>query len=194
MMKYVSVWSDDNNSGDKNENENQNETNKSKKLNELNKSNNYNEWVPFTDNHNHPIILGRDRDDYRGMRAVIGGFNNHLLFITYPDNNISVFDLNTFQFIKHDQLPTDYIGYHCFVSKSENGQGQGMMKTNQKNKQNYQMLLFCMETGLSIEYDEDNNTFQFYQLLVCDDIALLICYAYVRINDIILFFRWVKLP
>ncbi|ETO36260.1 hypothetical protein RFI_00802 [Reticulomyxa filosa] len=169
VMKYVSVWNDDNN------NYNENKTNK---------SNNYNKWIPFTDNHNHPIIIGieRDNDDYEGVRALIGGINNHLLFITYFINNISVFDLNTFQYIKHTTLPTDNeIYYHCFVSKE-------MMKTNKKNKQNYQMLLFCKETGLSIEYDEDNNTFQFYQLYVCHDIAPLFRYAYVYINNIILFF------
>ncbi|ETO01079.1 hypothetical protein RFI_36361, partial [Reticulomyxa filosa] len=173
---YVSVWSDDNNSND----ENKNETNKSKKLNQLsqfNRLNNYNRWLPFTDNHNHPIIIGRNNDSYFGARALIGGINNHLLFITYFDNNISVFDLNTFQFIKHDTLPTsNNIFYHCFVSKSEN---------RQKNKQNYQMLLFKQKTGLSIEYDEDNNTFQFHQLPVCDDIATFNHYAYVCINDVI---------
>ncbi|ETO02360.1 hypothetical protein RFI_35076 [Reticulomyxa filosa] len=63
-----------------------------------------------------------------------------------------------------------------------------MMKTNQKYKQNYQMLLFKQNTGLSIEYDEDNNTFQFHQLPVCDDIAPFYQYAYVCINDVILFF------
>ncbi|ETO34273.1 hypothetical protein RFI_02821 [Reticulomyxa filosa] len=63
-----------------------------------------------------------------------------------------------------------------------------MMKTNPKNKQSYQMLLFCKKTGLSIEYNEDNNAFQFHQLHVCDDIAPFNRYAYVRINDIILFF------
>ncbi|ETN99939.1 hypothetical protein RFI_37528, partial [Reticulomyxa filosa] len=113
----------------------------------------------------------------------IGGINNHLLFITYKYNNIIVFNLNTFQFIKHDELPTNNsIYYHCFVSKSE------MMKTSPKNKQNYQMLLFCENTGLSIEYDEDNNIFQFHRLSVCDDIVLLFAYAYVCINDVILFF------
>ncbi|ETO12156.1 hypothetical protein RFI_25221 [Reticulomyxa filosa] len=161
-MKYVSVWSDI-----------------------LDKLNNYNQWIPFTDNHNHPIIIGRDNDHYTGARAVIGGVNNNLLFITYLFNNISVFDLNTFQFIKHDILPTnDDIFYHCFVSKSENGQGQEMIKTNKRN----QMLLFCFKTGLSIEYDEDNNIFQFHQLSLCDDIAPFYAYAYVCINDIILFF------
>ncbi|ETO09200.1 hypothetical protein RFI_28187, partial [Reticulomyxa filosa] len=173
VMKYVSVWSND--------------MNKSKELNKLNKPNNYNQWVPFTDNHNHPVIIGRDENhNYKGVRAVIGGINNHLLFITYFPKNISVFDLNTFQFIKHDTLPTnDVISYHCFISKLE---GQEMMKTNQQNQQNYQMLLFCWKTGLSIEYDEDNNTFQFRQLPICDDIAPFHKYAYVCINDIILFF------
>ncbi|ETO01431.1 hypothetical protein RFI_36009 [Reticulomyxa filosa] len=150
VMKYVSVWSDD---------ENQNEMNRSKKLNEFNqftKSNNDNKWLPFTENRNYPIIIGRERDhDYNGARALIGGINNHLLFITYRKNNI------------------------------KNGQVQEMMKTN---KQNYQMLLFCFDTGLSIEYDEDNNTFRFYKLPVCDDIAPFYQYAYVCINDMILFF------
>ncbi|ETO36584.1 hypothetical protein RFI_00478 [Reticulomyxa filosa] len=182
VMKYVSVWSNHNNNDD----QNQNGMNKSKKfnqLNQLNKSNNYNQWIPFTDNHNNPIIIGRE-----GMRALIGGINNHLLFITYLDN-ISVFDLNTFQLIQHDQLPiNNKIYYHCFVSKSENRQEQEMMKTNQRYKQNYQMLLFCWNIGLSIEYDEYNNTFQFHKLPVCHDMKPFNRYAYVCINDVILFF------
>ncbi|ETO34285.1 hypothetical protein RFI_02809 [Reticulomyxa filosa] len=120
MMKYVSVWS-----------------NKSNKSNELN---NCNQWIPFTDNHNHPIIIGRDYDNYGGVRAIIGGSNNHL---TRNDKN---------------------------------------------NKQNYQMLLFSFNIGLSIEYDEDNNTFRFHPLTVCKDIAPFYQYACVCINDIILFF------
>ncbi|ETO09621.1 hypothetical protein RFI_27761 [Reticulomyxa filosa] len=61
MMKYVSVWSNI--------------------LNKSNKFNDYNQWTPFTDNHNNPTIIGKDYD-YWGVRAVIGGSNNHLLFIT----------------------------------------------------------------------------------------------------------------
>ncbi|ETO12105.1 hypothetical protein RFI_25270 [Reticulomyxa filosa] len=150
VMKYVSVWNDTSN-----------------KSNELN---NYNQWVSFTDNHNHPIIIGRDEDYYTGVRAVIGGSNNHLLFITYFIDNISIW-------------------CHCFVLNSENRQEQKMMKTNQeKNKQQYQMLLFCEKEGLSIEYNEDYNTFQFHQLPIYKDIAIFSSYAYVCINDVILFF------
>ncbi|ETO34797.1 hypothetical protein RFI_02290 [Reticulomyxa filosa] len=162
VMKYVSVWS-----------------------NISNNPNNCNQWIPFTDNHNRPILIGRDYDDYQGVRAVIGGRSNHLLFITYSYNNISVFDLNTFQFIQHSILPTDNnILYHCFVSNLENEQGQEMIKANEGN---YQMLLFCDKTGLSIKH-EDYSIFQFHQLHVCDDIAPFNSYAYLCINDVILFF------
>ncbi|ETO05853.1 WD repeat-containing protein [Reticulomyxa filosa] len=150
MMKYVSIW---------------------------NNKNNYNKWIPFTDNQNNPIIIGRDKDRYEGVRAVIGGSNNNLLFITYFKNNISIFDLNTFQFIKHSTLQTDNcINYHCFVSKSENEQEIMKMNEEKKKKNNNEMLLFCKKTGLSIEYNEDKNIFQFFKLPV-------LC-----INGIILFF------
>ncbi|ETO24679.1 hypothetical protein RFI_12476, partial [Reticulomyxa filosa] len=81
-----------------------------------------NKWYPFTNNANESISIGRDEDIYIGMRAVIGGSNNHLLFISYYPKNLDVFNLITFQFVKHDTLPThDSIGYHCFVSKAANG-------------------------------------------------------------------------
>ncbi|ETO26657.1 hypothetical protein RFI_10478 [Reticulomyxa filosa] len=172
VMKYVSVWS------------NENEMNKS--INSK-KSNNCNEWNSLTNNHNTSIIIGRDQDNYLGARAVIGGRNNNLLFITYLVDNISVFDLNTFQFINHHTFPTkDVIFNHCFVSNLENG--QKIMKTNDEEKKISKMLLFCKKTGLSIEYNEDNNKFLYYVLPVCDNIALINEYAYVCINDVILFF------
>ncbi|ETO22161.1 hypothetical protein RFI_15040 [Reticulomyxa filosa] len=169
IMKYVSIW---------------NNNNISDVSNKANEFNNYNQWIPFINNHNHPIIIGRNNDDYRGMRAVISGISNNLLFITYFENNISVFDLNTFQFIKYDNLPIKAF-YHCFISISENIQRQEMMKTN---KQNCQMMLFCLKTGLLIEYDEDNNIFQFHQIPISKNIISFNRYAYVCINDIILFF------
>ncbi|ETO35473.1 hypothetical protein RFI_01592 [Reticulomyxa filosa] len=125
--------------------------------------------------------IGRDKDNCQGARAVIDGINNHLLFIAYRSSNISVFYLNTFQFIKHDTLPTDdWTFYHW----------QEIIKINEekKKKRNYEMLLFCQKMGLSIEYGEDNNTFQFHQIPVCDNIAQSHSYAYVYVNDAILFF------
>ncbi|ETO15543.1 hypothetical protein RFI_21820 [Reticulomyxa filosa] len=155
MMKYTSVW------------------NKSKKLKKLN---NYNQWIPFTDKYNNIIYFGKDKDDYKGMRAIIGGSNNNLLFITYK-KNINVFDLNKSQLIKQDILPiNNEIYYHCLISKLEN------------EEKNYKMILFGFMTGLSIEYNENNNDFQFNQLYICNDIISFHKYAYVYINDVILFF------
>ncbi|ETO04542.1 hypothetical protein RFI_32852 [Reticulomyxa filosa] len=188
VMKYVNFWNSENYLKVKRY-FNMLEYNGTIGVEELNEPDKYNIWIPLTDNHNHSISIGRDEDQYLGVRAVIGGSNNHLLFITYYKNNISVFDLNTFQFIKHDTLPTNnYIRYHCFVSNSENG--QEMMKINQekKKKKSYEMLLFCKKTGLSIKYDEDNNAFRFHRLPVFDDISPFNKYAYVRVNDVILFF------
>ncbi|ETN97420.1 hypothetical protein RFI_40109, partial [Reticulomyxa filosa] len=54
LMKYVSVWNNDNN-----ENE----------MDKLKKSNNYNKWIPFTDNHNNQIHIGGAGDHYEGVRA-----------------------------------------------------------------------------------------------------------------------------
>ncbi|ETO04429.1 hypothetical protein RFI_32967, partial [Reticulomyxa filosa] len=77
VMKYVSVWSDISDVSN-----NSMKSNKSKKFKK------YNTWIPFTDNHHNQINIGRDDDNYIGMRAVIGGVNNDLLFITYYKNNI----------------------------------------------------------------------------------------------------------
>ncbi|ETO01880.1 hypothetical protein RFI_35559, partial [Reticulomyxa filosa] len=171
IMKYVSVWSDNNN---------KNGIKRSKKLKKCN------QWVPFTDNKEKVVKLGKQEDRYEGARAVIGGGNDHLLFITYQPKNISVFDLNTFQFIKHDTLPIDNEIYSpCFVSISENE--QEMIRGNKKNKKN-KKLLFHKKAGLLIKYDETKNNFRYYVKKVCKDIAPFWNYGYVRINDIILFF------
>ncbi|ETO00544.1 hypothetical protein RFI_36896, partial [Reticulomyxa filosa] len=69
-----------------------------------------------------------------------------------------------------------------------------MMKTNQKNQQNYQMLLFYEDTGLLIEYDENNNTFQFQKIPVCHDMEPLYTCACVCVNDVILFFGGSNYP
>ncbi|ETO14707.1 hypothetical protein RFI_22661, partial [Reticulomyxa filosa] len=96
VMKYKSVWD--------NEGENQ-------------KEKQYNEWMPFTDNSNKLITIGKDDDCHFGLRGVIGGSDNHLLFMTYFPKNIDVFNLNTFQYAKQEMLPMrngNRVHYHCF--------------------------------------------------------------------------------
>ncbi|ETO29945.1 hypothetical protein RFI_07173 [Reticulomyxa filosa] len=167
IMKYVSVWND-------------NDV-------EMKKMSDRNEWLPFTDNQNKSICISKKKDGYEGMRAVIGGSNNHLLFIFYFHNNIDVFDLNLRQYINHNTLPMDmhYIFYHCFVLKKN--YERTSTKKNLNSKKN-EMLLFCENVGLSIDYDESSNTFQFHKLWVCTTMRTFRSCAYVCINDFILFF------
>ncbi|ETO32082.1 hypothetical protein RFI_05035 [Reticulomyxa filosa] len=98
VMKYVNAWN--------------NISNKSNKLN------NYNQWIPFTNNYNHPIIIGTDDYNYWGVCAVIGGGNNHFPII---------------------------FNYHCFVLNSVNEQGRGTMKIHEeKSKHKHKIVLFCL--------------------------------------------------
>ncbi|ETO11856.1 hypothetical protein RFI_25518, partial [Reticulomyxa filosa] len=161
IMKYVSVWNND-------------KTNS--------KAKHWNKWVPLADNNNNNAVsIGTDEDDYLGARALIGGSNNNLLFITYYPKNIAVFNLNTFQLIKYETLPVrNCVFFHCFVKAFESN-------TNANNK-NTNMLLFCFGAGLSIEYNEDYNLFHFHKIQVWKPIRAYYSYACVRIQDSILFF------
>ncbi|ETO07392.1 hypothetical protein RFI_29997 [Reticulomyxa filosa] len=158
IMNYVSVWNDENENIKKH----------------------CNEWTPFIDNNNdNKIIIGSHEDDYQGARAIIGGSDNHLLFITYPPKNISIANLNTLKYIMHEDLPIDSeTRNHCFISK----------ENKNKNKNKNEMLLFCKNTGLSIKYDEDNNTLEFHKIRVCASLKMSESYGYIYINDFILFF------
>ncbi|ETO14237.1 hypothetical protein RFI_23131, partial [Reticulomyxa filosa] len=155
-MRYISVWEKD----------------KNKKL-----KNKHNKWQFLTDNNDQAITIVGNEDNFVGARATIGGENKHLLFITYYPNNISVYNLNTWQYVKHATLPVDSILIsHCFVSK------------NHKKKKSSEMMLFNQRVGLSIEYDEDNNVFNFQKVRVCKTIGQLCFYGYVCVNNSILFF------
>ncbi|ETO22883.1 hypothetical protein RFI_14309 [Reticulomyxa filosa] len=77
-------------------------------MNYVNKRKQRNQWIPFTNNQNNTICVGKNEDYYQGVRAMVG----------YYKNNISMFNLNTFQFIKHDTLSL-MIGHA--ISKSKIG-------------------------------------------------------------------------
>ncbi|ETO24358.1 hypothetical protein RFI_12799 [Reticulomyxa filosa] len=143
MMKYVSVWSGA--EANKSENNGANKTMEPR-----------NEWIPFTDENNKLFQIGRKTDNYVGVRAVIGGSANHLLFITYHLNNIDVLNLNTFQYIQHGILPDCSIFCHSFASKTTSNQ-------NMKKKIT-EMVLFCKQMGLLIKYNETTNSFTFQKL------------------------------
>ncbi|ETO26143.1 hypothetical protein RFI_10996 [Reticulomyxa filosa] len=161
VMKYASVWSDD------------------EKISETEKED-CNKWFPLKNNKDKSIL--KKRNEYEGVRAVLGGSNNHLLFITCQ-NNIYVLDLDTFQYIKRDFLPSAYgsdLSFHCFVARSDSDANTGK-KTNK-------MILFSGETGLSIEYNEDSNTLHYHKLQICEIIPYFKTYCYLSDYDVILFF------
>ncbi|ETO15205.1 WD repeat-containing protein [Reticulomyxa filosa] len=159
IMKYISVW---NNNG---------------KIT----SKDYNKWIPFRDNKNNEISIGKHDDNYMGVRAIIGGKNNNLLFITYWPWYIDVFNLNTCQYIKSDNLPTNCcaIQYHAFVTKT---------KGEKEDNNICEMLLFYKNIGLNITYDENSNIFCYQNIRVCTSLRAIILYSYVYANDSILFF------
>ncbi|ETO07301.1 hypothetical protein RFI_30089 [Reticulomyxa filosa] len=160
VMQYMSVWSEGH---------------------VIEKTSHKNEWMVWTDKHNKAIAIGKEGEDYQGARAIIGGSNHHLLFITYRPKNIDVFDLTTFQYVSSSNLPIyACTGYHCFVEKPKNE----FAKDTRLNT----MLLFYRDTGLFISYDEDYNNFEFQDVPVCTSLAPLNRYAYVTINDCVLFF------
>ncbi|ETO19806.1 hypothetical protein RFI_17423, partial [Reticulomyxa filosa] len=133
-----------------------------------------NELIPFVTSDNKSIVITNE-GDYEGSRAVIGGKKKNLLFITSFPRHIEVFDLNTCKIVAYSTLPIGEhcIRHHCFVKKKQNSN---------------EMIFFYGNSGLSIGYDEDSNTFQFRNLRVCSSMRYITNYAYVYINDIILFF------
>ncbi|ETO17400.1 hypothetical protein RFI_19922 [Reticulomyxa filosa] len=181
IMKYVSVWDDEDDKKKEDENAAEAEKVKSRV--------NCNEWVQLTDQENNPVYVGTD-EPCEGMRSVIGGNKNHLLFFTYTPKNFLVINLNTFQCVKREDLPVEIlINFPCLVSKNAND------TSNIKNKNITELLLFCENVGLSIDYDEDNNTLHFGNVPVCTTIAYYSSYSYVHAHDTIFFFggqHWKK--
>ncbi|ETO05513.1 hypothetical protein RFI_31882 [Reticulomyxa filosa] len=157
FMDYVSVWDED----------------KNKSAIKTKKTKLTNRWLQLVDHNNNKVFIGRKKDNYDGMRAIIGGKKNNLLFITYYPNNIDVFNLNTHRYINHSNLPAgNDIHHHCFI----------------KRKNNNRMLLFCYETILSILYNENDNKFEFHKIRILSNITSISYYAYVHIDDFVLFF------
>ncbi|ETO36548.1 hypothetical protein RFI_00514 [Reticulomyxa filosa] len=138
----------------------------------------HNKWNQYIGDHNKAISIGRIDDDYKGVRVIIGGNNQHLLFITYSENNISIFNLLTFEFILHDKLPiASWILYHCFT----------IVQTNIHEK-NTKMILFHKNIGLAIYYNQIENKIFLNKLSVDNNISLLQSYSYVGTSDQILIF------
>ncbi|ETO04503.1 hypothetical protein RFI_32893 [Reticulomyxa filosa] len=100
-------------------------------------------------------------------------FSKSLLFLSHTQKQIQVY-----LFVSLSQTITpiatnNWIKFHCFALKSNTKEE----RNDSKKKNNNEVLLFCLKTGLSIEYDEDNNTFQFINYLF-----VMILHHYMRIH------------
>ncbi|ETO08555.1 hypothetical protein RFI_28832 [Reticulomyxa filosa] len=127
------------------------------------KAEDLNKWVPLRDKNGNPLNIGSEKNKYEGVRAVIGG-------------KMDVFDLRTFEYIKHYTLPiAEVLNFHCFVLKA---------KVEKKNE----MVLFCGDSGLSIVYDEDSNNFELQKIRVCSTLRNYTQYGYVYANEALLLF------
>ncbi|ETO03132.1 hypothetical protein RFI_34278, partial [Reticulomyxa filosa] len=78
----------------------------------------FNTWIGYNKDTN----IGKLEDDLLGVRGLIGGMNNDLLFITHYPKDIEVIDLKTMKpliGVKNNIIPKEGhrfgIKYHCFV-------------------------------------------------------------------------------
>ncbi|ETO03463.1 hypothetical protein RFI_33944, partial [Reticulomyxa filosa] len=95
-MKYKSVWeiNDHNNNQSDSKSENHSISQPS------------NTWI----RHDQDTTIGKLESDLEGVRGLIGGINNNLLFITYHSKNIEVIDLKTMKSlteIKNNIIPKE---------------------------------------------------------------------------------------
>ncbi|ETN97499.1 hypothetical protein RFI_40030, partial [Reticulomyxa filosa] len=107
-MKYKSVW-------EINDHNNNNQSDS--KYDNHSISQPFNTWIQ----HNQNTTIGKLENNLTGVRGLIGGKNNDLLFITQHSENIEVIDLKTMKSlteIKNNIMPTEEhkfgIQYHCF--------------------------------------------------------------------------------
>ncbi|ETO00446.1 hypothetical protein RFI_36998, partial [Reticulomyxa filosa] len=140
----------------------------------------FNTWI----RHNEDTNIGKLEDDLRGVRGLIGGINNDLLFVTHLLKNIEVIDLKTMKpltEIKNDIMPKDNhkfeIHFHCFVP----------LTTNNEKVTNH-FILFCRNTGLLIKYDEQNKIFNYEKLPICSVLNDFTFYSFVYLYDFIFLF------
>ncbi|ETO03386.1 hypothetical protein RFI_34024, partial [Reticulomyxa filosa] len=83
--------------------------------------------------------------------------------------------------IKNDTMPAEEheygIGYHCFVPLTMN---------NEKMINHF--ILFCLNTGLLIKYDEQNKSFHYQKLPICPAFNNFTFYSFVYFYDFIFLF------
>ncbi|ETO24301.1 hypothetical protein RFI_12854, partial [Reticulomyxa filosa] len=155
QMTYVSVW--DNEEANKN-------------------YEGVNEWKALPNNQ---IFGKKNRDNLEGVRGVIGGEHNDLLFLTHRAKQIDVINLKSFEYVespKNSYLPisSGFLCYHAFIA---------IRKTT--------FVLICEKEALQIQYDQLQNSFSYQNLPSCDSLKDVYNFGFINLlSDIFLFGGW----
>ncbi|ETN99010.1 hypothetical protein RFI_38477, partial [Reticulomyxa filosa] len=129
----------------------------------------FNTWIK----HNQNTNIGTLENNLIGVRGLIGGINNDLLFITYFPKNIEVIDLKTMK-------PLTGIKNNIILNEEYKFGIQFHLI-------NY-FILFCYNTGLLIKYDEQNKSFHYEKLPICHALKNITFYSFVYLYDFIFLF------
>ncbi|ETO05381.1 hypothetical protein RFI_32014, partial [Reticulomyxa filosa] len=102
------------------------------------KTTGYNEWNSFINSDKEPICVTKKHYSYR-VSTVIGGSNNHLLFIIYY-KFIDMFDLNTCKYVANVQQ----LGHYSDIVNNAKFSSDGkMIEGNKKNLKNILIMVTC---------------------------------------------------
>jgi len=101
-----------------------------------------NRWIRIP---NKQVIGHKEQWNMEGVRALVSGKNNDLLFMTFS-NSMNVINLRTFTYVANFALIRSMLAYHCFVPKTK------------KNKILVNKFILIIEAeAILIEYDEEKN-------------------------------------
>ncbi|ETO27401.1 hypothetical protein RFI_09731 [Reticulomyxa filosa] len=139
------------------------------------KSKHKNKWVAFGNG----TFFGENYD-FGGARALVGGTDNALLFITRSPRYIEIVDLKTYKYIdnlKNNILPISKdndVFYHCFIPLST-----------------HHFILISENEIILIQFHQSTHAFEYHILPTCPTLKFCRSFAYVYFNhQIILFGGW----
>ncbi|ETO06315.1 hypothetical protein RFI_31081 [Reticulomyxa filosa] len=133
------------------------------------KRSNINKWVEA------PQSIENTENDMSNVATLIGGSNNHLLFVTYPPNQIMVLDSKSLHMLAKHTLPFYlFVGNHCIFN------------TNNDNKN--ELRLFNYNSQVVVRFDEHNNTWESTKFKIDRELDHAFDYPFVCIDGFVIIF------
>ncbi|ETO05954.1 hypothetical protein RFI_31442, partial [Reticulomyxa filosa] len=129
---------------------------------------NINKWVEA------PQSIGDAENDMSNVATLIGGSNNHLLFVTYPPNQIMVLDSKSLHMLAKHTLPFYlFVGNHCIFN----------MNNDNKNE----LRLFNYNSQVVVKFDEYNNTWESTKFKIDRELEHVFDYSFVCIDGFVIY-------